>query len=282
MKVQESFKDENIQLYIVSTPIGNLSDITFRALATLKSVDLILCEDTRVTIKLLRHYDISTPLESYQKFNEKEKLEEIIEFLKEGKRVALVSDAGTPLVNDPGFILVKEAIEHEIPVIAIPGASSILTSLVASGLLPQPFTFVGFLPRKQSEARFILERYKGREETLVFFESPLRISKTLEEMYDVLGDRRLVLARELTKKFETFYRGSLKTMKDAEFDTRGEYVILLEGEFKKEEMILDIVTQVNLFIEEGLSEKEALKKVAKMLGVHKSEVYKAYKIVKPE
>jgi len=280
MKVQESFKDESIGLYVVSTPIGNLSDITFRALEILKTADLVLCEDTRVTSKLFFHYEIKTPLESYQKFNEQEKLDEIIAYLKEGKKIALVSDAGTPLVNDPGFILVKECIANDIPVVPIPGASSMLTALVASGLLPQPFTFIGFLPRKQSEARTTLEFYKGRSETLIFFESPLRVSKTLELMYDVLGDRRLSLGRELTKKFETFYRGNLKEMYTLEFDTRGEYVIILEGEFKKEELILDIVSQVNFYMEAGLSEKDAMKKVAKVLGVHKSEIYKAYKIVK--
>lgn len=277
MQIQNSFSNEKNKLYIVSTPIGNLQDISFRAIETLKSVDLILCEDTRVTGKLLAHFEIKAKMESYQKFNEASKTNEIIEKIKEGINIALVSDAGTPLINDPGFILTKEAINHGIDVVSIPGASAVLSSLAASGLLPQPFTFVGFLPRKQSEIKAVLTKYLQREETLIFYESPLRIAKTLTYMFSVLGDRKCVLAREITKKFETFYRGNLEEMKDISFDERGEYVILLEGHIEEENKEIDPIQEVNKLIKSGLEEKEAIKKIAKQLGVHKSEVYKLYK-----
>src|SRR5690554_507832 len=242
MKIQKSFEVEDKALYIVSTPIGNLGDMTFRALEILNEVDLILAEDTRVTSKLKSHFHISTPLESYQKFNEKEKLDEVIELLLSGKSIALVSDAGTPLMSDPGFLLVKAAIKNEIPVIPIPGASSILAGLVISGILPQPFTFLGFLPRKKGELRESIEDFIGRKESLVIFESPLRVKKLLHDLYEILGQRNVVLARELTKKFETIYRGKLPEMLSFQFEERGEYVIIVEGEFKREEVILDIVS----------------------------------------
>ncbi len=280
MKIQHSFENEIETLYIVSTPIGNLGDFSNRAKDILDRVDLILCEDTRVTSRLLSHYQIKTKLTSYQKFNEQEKLDETLEFIKEGHSVALVSDAGTPLLNDPGYLLVKAAIQADIKVVAIPGASAVLASLVSSGLLPQPFTFIGFLPRKAGDLKKVIAKYIGREETLVIYESPLRINKTLSDLLDILGNRKCVLSRELTKKFETIYRGDLEQMYQFDFDQRGEYVILLEGDFKEEDEIIDMVSQVNLYMEQGLSEKEALKKVAKILGIHKSEVYKAYKIIK--
>jgi len=282
MKIQQSFIETTPTLYLVSTPIGNLSDITKRAIDTLNTVDLILCEDTRVSLKLLSYFGIKKPLESYQQYNEHDKAQEMVERMKEGLNVALISDAGTPLVSDPGFILVKKAIEEGIVVTSIPGASAILTSLVASGLITQPFTFLGFLPRKQGDLTKTLALYQGRPETLVIYESPNRIEKTLRSLYEMLGDRKLVLARELTKKFETYYRGTLKMMKDLTFDLRGEYVILLEGEFNEQDEVIDVVSRVDFYMEQGVVEKEALKKVAKELGVHKSEIYKIYKIVKRE
>lgn len=280
MKVQNSFIEPKPTLYLVSTPIGNLGDITKRAIETLQQVDLILCEDTRVSGKLLAYLGIKKPLESYQQYNEKEKASDIIEKMKSGMSIALISDAGTPLINDPGFILVKKAIEEDIVVTSIPGASAILAALVSSGLVPQPFTFIGFLPRKQGDFIKVVSQYQGRSETLIIYESPNRISKTLMGLFEILGDRKIVLARELTKKFETLYRGTLKAMKDLVFDDRGEYVILLEGEFKEHDEVIDVASKVEFYKEQGLEEKEALKKVAKELGVHKSEIYKIYKIVK--
>ncbi len=280
MKIQSSFIEDKPILYLVSTPIGNLGDISKRAIEILQTVDLILCEDTRVSSKLLSFFNIKKPLESYQQYNEQEKASSIIERMKDGMSVALISDAGTPLVSDPGFILVKKAIEEDIVVTSIPGASAVLTALSASGLVPQPFTFIGFLPRKQGDFIKVVSNYQGRSETLVIYESPNRVSKTLISLFEILGDRKLVLARELTKKFETFYRGKLSAMKDLEFDDRGEYVILLEGEFKEQDEVIDVVSKIEFYMEQGLEEKEALKKVAKEVGVHKSEIYKIYKIVK--
>lgn len=278
MEIQNSFSTEKNKLFIVSTPIGNLQDITHRAIETLKQVDLILCEDTRVTGKLLSFLEIKSKMESYQIFNEESKANEIINKIKEGLNVALVSDAGTPLINDPGFILVRLAIENNIDVISIPGASAMLAALSVSGLVPQPFTFVGFLPKKQSEIEQTLSNYKKRDETLIFYESPLRITKTLEKMYKVLGDRKCVLARELTKKFETIYRGNLEEMRTLSFDERGEYVIILEGHIKEEVKDLNVIDEINKLIKEGTTEKDAIKRVASILGVHKSEIYKQYKI----
>ncbi len=280
MRIQHSFLEDKPTLYVVSTPIGNLGDMSKRALEILEMVDLILCEDTRVTAKLLNYFNLKNKMESYQIFNEHSKVEDLVSRMREGMNVALVSDAGTPLVNDPGYLLVKEAIRQEINVVSIPGASALLTALVSSGLLPQPFTFIGFLPKKQGELTKVLTKYIKREETLIIYESPLRISKTLKDLFDVLGNRNLVLCRELTKKFETIYRGDLVSMMDEVFDTRGEYVILLEGDFVEVEQVLDAIALVNLYKEQGLEEKEAFKKAAKDLGVHKSEVYKVYKISK--
>lgn len=275
----QTFDETKSTLYIVSTPIGNLKDITLRALDVLKEVDLVLAEDTRVSLKLLNHYDIHKPLLSYEKFNEKERVDTIINRLKENQNIALISDAGTPLLSDPGSILVNKVIEEGFNVVAVPGASALLTGLVISGIRTEPFTFLGFLPRKQSEAKKILINYYNRIETLVIYESPLRINDTLNLLYETLGNRYLVLTRELTKKFETTYRGELKDIKDEIFDTRGEYVIYVEG--KLEEIIVSddiILKKMDEYIKKGLLEKDAMKMVAKDLSISKKEVYQVIKI----
>jgi 16S rRNA (cytidine1402-2'-O)-methyltransferase len=275
----QTFDETKSTLYIVSTPIGNLKDITLRALDVLKEVDLVLAEDTRVSLKLLNHYDIHKPLLSYEKFNEKERVDTIINRLKENQNIALISDAGTPLLSDPGSILVNKVIEEGFNVVAVPGASALLTGLVISGIRTEPFTFLGFLPRKQSEAKKILINYYNRIETLVIYESPLRINDTLNLLYETLGNRYLVLTRELTKKFETTYRGELKDIKDEIFDTRGEYVIYVEG--KLEEIIVSddiILKKMDEYIKKGLLEKDAMKMVAKDLNISKKEVYQVIKI----
>lgn len=275
----QTFDETKSTLYIVSTPIGNLKDITLRALDVLKEVDLVLAEDTRVSLKLLNHYDIHKPLLSYEKFNEKERVDTIISRLKENQNIALISDAGTPLLSDPGSILVNKVIEEGFNVVAVPGASALLTGLVISGIRTEPFTFLGFLPRKQSEAKKILINYYNRIETLVIYESPLRINDTLNLLYETLGNRYLVLTRELTKKFETTYRGELKDIKDEIFDTRGEYVMYVEG--KLEEIIVSddiILKKMDEYIKKGLLEKDAMKMVAKDLNISKKEVYQVIKI----
>lgn len=278
---QISFKDKKPTLYVVSSPIGNLKDITYRAIEILNEVDLILCEDTRKSLKLLNHYEIKKPLMSFHDFNKEQKQDDVIDLLKKGQDIALMSDAGTPGINDPGYELICQVIDSGYYVVSIPGASAVLTALVSSGLIMQPFTFLGFLPRKQSEQKVVLARYENRRETLVIYESPLRVKKTVKMLFDSFGDRKITLARELTKLYESITRTSLKTAVELEHDTRGEYVLIVEGTsqdlFDSEQSIVD---HVIFFINEGYEEKEAMKAVAKIRQITKSEVYKEYKILK--
>lgn len=276
--IQKSFSDKKPTLFVISTPIGNLKDITYRAIETLNEVDLILCEDTRTSHKLLNHYDIHKPLLSFHDFNKEAQQDNVIDLLKQGKDIALISDAGTPGVNDPGYELICEVIENGFYVVPIPGASAVLAALIASGLLIQPFTFLGFLPRKQGEQKTILDSYKQRKETFVIYESPLRIKKTIQTLYECFKNRRITLARELTKMFETIIRTTLEEAITLEHDTRGEYVIILEGSQETYDEDLSLIDHVKLFIAQGFDEKEAMKAVAKKRHITKSEVYKAYKI----
>lgn len=278
MNIQVSYDESKPTLYVVSTPIGNLKDITLRALETLRTVDMILCEDTRVTSKLTSSYQIEVPLKSYQKFNEHTMVDFVVKQLSMGLSLALVSDAGTPLISDPGFILIDALIQKNFNVVSIPGASAALSALVSSGLLTQPFTFLGFLPRKVGEIKTVLESYVDRTETLIIYESPNRMEKTLKIMLEVLGNKRVSIARELTKKFETYYRGLIGEFLVDVLDKRGEYVIVVEGATKKVLSIQDPVQLVNLYIDQGLTEKDAIKQASRDLGVHKSEVYKVFKI----
>lgn len=276
--MQKSFETSQKKLYIVSTPIGNLSDMTYRAVDVLKMVDVILAEDTRNSGILLKHYKIDTKMMSYHEFNKNEKEKLILEMLDDGKNIALISDAGTPGISDPGYEIIKSAIDQGFDVISIPGASAILTALVSSGLVIQPFTFIGFLPRKKSEAKALLSTYVLRKETLVIYESPLRIDKTNGLLREILGNRKVSYARELTKKFETIYRMDLdKTMSET-FDNRGEYVIVIEG--NKEEIVYEnsIADHVKKYMDLGHDEKEAMKLVAKDRKISKSDVYREYKI----
>ncbi|AUD64382.1 16S rRNA (cytidine(1402)-2'-O)-methyltransferase [Tenericutes bacterium MZ-XQ] len=276
--IQRSFQDEKPTLFVVSTPIGNLKDITYRAVEVLNQVDLILCEDTRTSKTLLNTYDIHKPLISFHDHNKADKSSDIISYLEDGKNLAIISDAGTPGINDPGYELISEVIEKGFYVVSIPGASAILAALVVSGCLIQPFTFIGFLPRKQSHKKEVIESYFTRTETLVIYESPLRVKKTLEDLYQVLGDRKLVLARELTKMFETITRTTLKASLSLDIDTRGEYVLIVDGSKESYDDSLSIKDHVLQVLKEGYEEKEAMKLVAKKRRITKSDVYKAYKI----
>lgn len=276
--MQKSFETNQKKLYIVSTPIGNLSDMTYRAVDVLKMVDMILAEDTRNSGILLKHYKIETKMMSYHEFNKNEKEKLILEMLDDGKNIALISDAGTPGISDPGYEIIKSAIDQGFDVISIPGASAILTALVSSGLVIQPFTFIGFLPRKKSEAKALLSTYVLRKETLVIYESPLRIDKTNILLREILGNRKVSYARELTKKFETIYRMDLDKAMSETFDNRGEYVIVIEG--NKEEIVYEnsIADHVKKYMDLGHDEKEAMKLVAKDRKISKSDVYREYKI----
>ncbi len=223
-------------LYVVSTPIGNLEDITHRAVRILRGVDLIAAEDTRKTKVLLNHLSINTPLVSYYSYNEARRVPELIEHLKKGKTVAVVTDAGTPGISDPAFLLVRAAVEQNIPVIPIPGASALLAALVVSGLPTDRFVFEGFLPVKKGRTTK-LEMLKHETRTIVLYESPFRIERTLRDVYAHWGERRVAVARELTKKFEEVQRGLLSEVLEriGASTPRGEYVIVIEGQKEKHE-----------------------------------------------
>ena len=223
-------------LYIVSTPIGNREDITLRGLRILKEVDLIAAEDTRHTGLLLRHFGIQTPLTSYFEGNELRKKEFILSKLTQGERVALVSDAGTPGISDPGFRLIRTAIEHEIPIVPVPGASAVIAALSVSGLPTDAFVFRGFLPHKTKKRRDLLEELADVRETLIFYESPHRISETLKDIYEVLGDRKIVLTRELTKIYEEVLRGKVSEIRlqIGERKLKGEITLVISGKTQYE------------------------------------------------
>ncbi|WP_342470707.1 16S rRNA (cytidine(1402)-2'-O)-methyltransferase [Ureibacillus sp. FSL K6-3587] len=288
MKSQKSsLHEQSGCLYLVATPIGNLEDITLRALRILKEVDIIAAEDTRNTKKLLSYYDISTPLVSYHEHNQEQAGEKILQWLGEGKTVALVSDAGMPCISDPGADIVRKAVEADFAVVPIPGANAALTALIASGLSPQPFYFFGFLHRSSKERKKQLSLLKNRKETLIFYEAPHRLQDTLKDMEVVLGNRNIVLARELTKKFEEFLRGTVEEAvqwtKDNE--VRGEFCIIIEGSQDGEESEdeapywsnMTIKEHVELLMKEKqLTSKEAIKEVAKLRGIPKREVYQEY------
>jgi 16S rRNA (cytidine1402-2'-O)-methyltransferase len=278
--IQQSFQSKKPTLYLVSTPIGNLKDMTYRACEILNLVDVIFAEDTRTSGVLLKHYHIKKQMISYNDQNEEIKSELILNALNENKDIALISDAGTPLISDPGYEVVRMAIEQGFHVVAIPGASAILAALVTSGLVVQPFVFNGFLPRKKQELINLLKKYQTYEETIIFYESPRRIQKTVEIMYDVLGQRKVVFARELTKLYETIERTTLEEAKSVKMEERGEYVIVLEGNKQKEEKHMSIESHMALLLAKGIDEKEALKTVAKAKGVSKRDIYKIYKIDK--
>ena len=266
-------------LYIVSTPIGNLEDITLRALNILKEVDLIACEDTRTSKKLLSRYQIQKPLTSYHEHNEIEKAKELLSLLQEGKSVALITDAGTPGVSDPGFRIVKLASENGVQVVPIPGASAAIAALSISGLPTSSFTFLGFPPKQNKKLIEYLERVKGYPETLIFYESPKRIIKTLEAITEVFGDRNASISREITKMYEETLRGFLSEIKstlESRDSLKGEFVLVVEGD-TREKADFDSKTIDDLLYylkKEGHSLKDAVKQVATDSGVSKSKIYK--------
>jgi 16S rRNA (cytidine1402-2'-O)-methyltransferase len=262
-------------LYICPTPIGNLEDITLRVIRILKEVDFIACEDTRVTQKLLNHYEISTKLTSYHKFSEKQKSAYIVDLLKEGKNIALVSDAGTPLISDPGFELIKLANENNIKVVPLPGASAAITALSASYLKEPYFAFLGFVPRGKKEKEELLSRYK--EINVVLYEAPSRLVKSLEEISLILGNRMVVIARELTKIYEEVRRDSLENhiKHYSEHPPKGEIVIIIEG--VKEESILPeesyLAEKIKKLQEEGFSTRDISKILSIFTAMPKRHIY---------
>ena len=224
-------------LYMVATPLGNLGDMTYRAVETLRAVDLIACEDTRTSQTLLAHFDIHKPLVSYHNFNEHKITERLIKRLQAGENIALISDAGTPSVSDPGFVIVREAITQGINIVPIPGASAVITALAVSGLATDAFIFYGFLPQTQGKRRTVIESLAERRETLIFYESPFKIHKLIDLLGEILGNRRVVLCRELTKKFEEIMREDLEALKGkiAGRTLKGEITVVIEGKTRKSE-----------------------------------------------
>ncbi|WP_062350062.1 16S rRNA (cytidine(1402)-2'-O)-methyltransferase [Bacillus kwashiorkori] len=287
MKSQKSFQTTTGILYIVPTPIGNLEDMTFRAIKVLQEADLIAAEDTRNTRKLLTHFQISTSMISYHEHNKQVSGKNIIDHLLNNKIIALVSDAGMPGISDPGYELVEEAINNNIPVISLPGANAALTALTASGIVPQPFSFYGFLPRKKKEREKELEFLKNKPETIIFYEAPHRLKETITSIYDSFGNRKIVLARELTKKHEEYIRGDLKEIVTwlEEAEIRGEFCLIVEGckeNIADSEALwwhtLTINEHVEYYIEKGLSSKEAIKQTAHDRNIGKREVYQSYHV----
>lgn len=275
---QKSFENEKPCLYLVATPIGNLQEMTPRAVEILKSVDVIAAEDTRNTLKLLRAFDIKTHCIAHHSYNEKESAEGILELLRGGKNVAVVSDAGYPLISDPGQILVDSAAKEGFNVIPVSGSNAALNALVASGICAQPFMFIGFLPVKENDCRNRLEELKNIPAALIFYEAPHRIEKMLKRCLEVLGNRNAVLARELTKKHEEFLRGTLSELAEAAADLKGEMVLVVEGCKKqmKEASMEEMLKFIEEEIHKGLSAKEAIKKTAQKFHVSKNELYDFY------
>ncbi len=267
------------KLYIVSTPIGNLEDITLRALNILKQVDLIACEDTRTTRKLLSRYQIQKPLTSYHEHNEIEKAKELLSMLQEGHSIALVTDAGTPGVSDPGFRIVKLASENGVQIFSVPGPSAAVAALSISGLPTSSFAFFGFPPKQKKQLIQYLERLKDYPETLIFYESPRRVIKTLESMAEVFGERNASLGREITKMYEETLRGTLSeivtTLKSRD-NLKGEFTLVIEGNSQdKGEFDSETIDDLLLYFKrEGVSLKDAVKQVAVDSGVPKSKIYR--------
>lgn len=275
--------EEKGTLYICPTPIGNLEDITLRTLNTLKSVDIIAAEDTRHTIKLLNHYDIKKPLFSYHEHNKREKGEIIINKIIQGESVALVSDAGMPGISDPGEDLVKLAIEKGIKIIALPGATALITALVTSGLSTEKFVFEGFLSSNSGERLKRLEELKTEKRTLIFYEAPHRLKSTLKDMGKVFGQRKISIARELTKKYEEIFRGNIDEALDRFNEkVKGEIVIVVEG-ISEEEIKsvrhqewegISIKEHILLYMNKGFTKKQAVKKVSADRDIPKNDIYR--------
>lgn len=279
MNRQKSFENNKSTLFLVATPIGNLNEITYRAVDTLKNVDFIAAEDTRNTVKLLNHFEITTKLMSHHEHNLTSSIPKILNLLHEGHDIALVSDAGYPAISDPGYELVKEAIKEEFNIVPISGANACLNALVVSGICPQPFLFYGFLDHQDKKKRKELEELKSKKETIVFYEAPHRIKKTLTLMLDIFGNRQIALCREITKKHEEINRGTIDEILLVVDDMKGEMVIVVEGSHEiEEEQVFEqtIEEHVNEYIDKGMSAKDAIKEVAKQRNVSKNVIYQEY------
>ena len=274
--IQNSFDNSN-SFYIVPTPIGNLDDITIRALNVLKNSDIILCEDTRTSSILLKHFNIKKKLISCHEYNEKIIVDKILYFLNNGFSLALITDQGTPIISDPGFFVVKDVVKAGYNVISLPGATAFVPALTSSGIAPSPFLFYGFLNSKKSKRLSELRELKNLPYTIIFYESVHRIQSTLENLLNVFGDRDISLSREISKLHEQIFRGKISEILNQLSDFKGEFVIVVSG---NENVFnfgsLDVVEHVNLYISDGLSVNDAIKKVARERNVAKSIIYSEY------
>ena len=274
--IQKSY-DGSPTLYIVPTPIGNLEDITLRALNILKEVDVIFAEDTRTTKQLLNHFKINNKLISSHLYNENQNEEKEIDYLKQGKNIAVVSDRGTPVISDPGYILVKNAIKNGYNVVCLPGPTALIPAFVMSGLSGGPFLFYGFLNNKESKRKKELENIKNYPYPIAIYEAPHRLIKTLNNIYEILGNRKIAIVREISKKYEEVIRDNVENILKTVENLKGEIVIIIDG--NKEIKTFDnlsIKEHINLYIEDGLTKNEAIKKVAKERNVPKSTIYNEY------
>ena len=277
--MKEMNQKERGILYIVATPIGNLEDITLRAINILKEVDLIAAEDTRHTLKLLNHLEISKPLISYHRHNEDVKTDILIKELKQGKQIALVSDAGTPGICDPGEEVIKKCIEERIPVVPIPGACAVINALICSGLDTKEFVFIGFLPLNKKNRKEKLEEIKNTTKTMVLYEAPHKLETTLKDLKEIIGNRKIVLARELTKIHEEYIRENIDVLIEKAKELKGEIVLIIEGAEKKEEndlLQLSIQEHYTYYAEKGFNKKEIIKQIAKDRNVNKNEIYQKF------
>ena len=275
MRIRSFDKNQGI-LYLVATPIGNMSDITLRALEILKEVDKIYAEDTRNSINLLKHYNITTHLESYHEFNQETKTDDVINEIKSGMNIALISDAGLPVISDPGYKIVAEARKQGLRVSTIPGPSAGISALIASGIAPMPYTFYGFLDSKHSKRIQELNDLKYINHTIIFYEAPHRLNETLKDMYDILGNRNICIARELTKTFEEYIETNLEDAINLD-PLKGEIVLILEG-YKDNDVDESInpIDRIEELIKLGYKPNEAIKEASKQLNLDKKELYKQY------
>ena len=281
MQRQSSYGQDSGKLYLVPTPIGNLEDITLRAKRILQEADYIAAEDTRTSGILLEKIGVHNHMLSFHKYNSKERAPELIKLIKEGAVIAEISDAGMPVISDPGYILVQECIKNNIPVVPLPGASAFATALIASGFDAQPFTYYGFLPRKKSEQQPFFEQMKEARATSIFYEAPHRLVKTLNNMSEILdSERKIVVARELTKIHEEFIRGTISEVTDyfEQNAPRGEFVVLISPNDAQETQLswAELIKAVNRLVDKGESKKSAIKLVAQENNISKNELYERY------
>lgn len=274
----QSSYDDSPTLYLVPTPIGNLEDMTYRSINILSTVEVIFSEDTRVTLQLLNHFDIKKKLIALHDHNEDIEKEKVLEYLKNGKSVAIVTDRGTPIISDPGYKTVKYVTDNGYNVVGLPGANAFVPALITSGIEPSPFMFYGFLNSKDSKRKAELESLKFCKYTIIFYEAPHRIKKTMEEILEIFGDRQVSLSREISKKFESIYRGNISDLLSTLNNIKGEFVIVVSPykEDNSNNNELSVIDNVKLYIENGMEVMDAIKRVAKERNIPKNEIYREY------